>query len=101
MSDQTILVTGAAGFIGFHVARLLLAEGRNVVGLDSLNDYYDPALKQSRLNILRNDTRFSFAHLDLPDRPSMDQLFAKHRFAGVIPPAAPTGVRQSIAHPHP
>ncbi len=100
MSDQTILVTGAAGFIGFHVARLLLAEGRNVVGLDSLNDYYDPALKQSRLNILRNDTRFSFAHLDLADRPSMDQLFAKHRFAVVIHLAAQAGVRHSIDHPH-
>ena len=58
MSDRTILVTGAAGFIGFHVARLLLAEGRNVVGLDSLNSYYDPALKQSRLDVLRQDPRF-------------------------------------------
>src|SRR5580704_1234348 len=100
MSDQTILVTGAAGFIGFHVARLLLAEGRNVVGLDSLNNYYDPALKQSRLNILRNDTRFSFAHLDLVDRPSMDRLFAEHRFAVVIHLAAQAGVRHSIDHPH-
>jgi len=100
MSDQTILVTGAAGFIGFHVARLLLAEGRNVVGLDSLNNYYDPALKQSRLNILRNGTRFSFAHLDLADRPSMDRLFAKHRFAVVIHLAAQAGVRHSIDHPH-
>src|ERR1700720_1277190 len=100
MSDQAILVTGAAGFIGFHVARLLLAEGRNVVGLDSLNNYYDPALKQSRLNILRDDARFSFAHLDLADRPSMDRLFAKHRFAVVIHLAAQAGVRHSIDHPH-
>jgi len=100
MSDQTILVTGAAGFIGFHVARLLLAEGRNVVGLDSLNNYYDPALKQSRLNILRKGTRFSFAHVDLADRPSMDQLFAKHRFPVVIHLAAQAGVRHSIDHPH-
>ena len=53
MSDQTILVTGAAGFIGFHIARQLLAEGRHVVGLDNLNDYYDPALKRARLAILR------------------------------------------------
>ena len=100
MSDQTILVTGAAGFIGFHVARLLLAEGRNVVGLDSLNSYYDPALKRSRLNILRDDPRFSFAQIDLADRPSMDQLFAKHRFPAVIHLAAQAGVRHSIDHPH-
>src|SRR5712691_84788 len=100
MSDRTILVTGAAGFIGFHVARLLLAEGRNVVGLDSLNSYYDPALKRSRLNILRDDPRFSFAQVDLADRSSMDQLFAKHRFAAVIHLAAQAGVRHSIGHPH-
>ena len=73
MSDHATLVTGAAGFIGFHVARLLLAEGRHVVGLDNLNSYYDPALKQSRLNILRGDSRFSFAQIDLADRPSMDR----------------------------
>jgi UDP-glucuronate 4-epimerase len=100
MSDRTILVTGAAGFIGFHVARLLLAEGRNVVGLDSLNSYYDPALKRSRLNILCDDPRFSFAQIDLSDRSSMDQLFAKHRFPAVIHLAAQAGVRHSIDHPH-
>jgi UDP-glucuronate 4-epimerase len=100
MSDQTILVTGAAGFIGFHVARQLLAEGRNVVGLDNLNSYYDPALKQARLNILREDSRFSFVQIDLADRPSMVSLFAKHRFAVVIHLAAQAGVRHSIGHPH-
>src|SRR4030081_3618512 len=100
MSDRTILVTGAAGFIGFHVARLLLAEGRNVVGLDSLNSYYDPALKQSRLDILRGDSRFNFVHADLADRPSISQLFAKHRFPVVIHLAAQAGVRHSIDHPH-
>src|SRR6202040_478904 len=100
MSDRTILVPGAAGFIGFHVARLLLAEGRNVVGLDSLNNYYDPALKQSRLNILCANSRFKFVQTDLADRPSTASLFAKHRFAVVIHLAAQAGVRHSIDHPH-
>jgi UDP-glucuronate 4-epimerase len=100
MSNRMILVTGAAGFIGFHVARQLLAEGRHVVGLDSLNDYYDPALKQARLGILRENARFSFVQADLADRPSMASLFAKHRFAVVIHLAAQAGVRYSIDHPH-
>jgi UDP-glucuronate 4-epimerase len=100
MSDQTILVTGAAGFIGFHVAHKLLAEGRNVAGLDNLNAYYDPALKQARLNILRENPRFSFVQTDLADRPSIAALFAKHRFAAVVHLAAQAGVRHSIDHPH-
>ena len=100
MSDQTILVTGAAGFIGFHVARHLLAEGRDVVGLDSLNDYYDPALKRARLNILCENSRFGFVQTDLADRPSMASLFAKHRFGVVVHLAAQAGVRHSIDHPH-
>jgi UDP-glucuronate 4-epimerase len=100
MSDQTVLVTGAAGFIGYHVARRLLAEGRHVVGMDNLNSYYDPALKQSRLNILRGNSGFSFVQTDLADRPSMASLFAKHRFAAVVHLAAQAGVRHSIDHPH-
>ena len=100
MSDQTILVTGAAGFIGFHVARQLLAEGRPVVGLDNLNSYYDPALKQSRLDILRQHRQFSFVQLDLADRAITDQLFAKHRFATNNHHAAQAGVRYSIDNPH-
>ena len=100
MSDKSILVTGSAGFIGFHVARQLLAEGRHVVGLDNLNNYYDPALKQSRLNILRENSRFSFVQLDLADRRSMALLFAKHRFAVVVHLAAQAGVRYSLDHPH-
>ena len=94
------MVTGAAGFIGFHVARQLMAEGRDVVGLDSLNNYYDPALKQSRLNILRANSRFKFVQADLADRPSTASLFAKHRFAAVVHLAAQAGVRHSIDHPH-
>jgi UDP-glucuronate 4-epimerase len=100
MSGGTILVTGAAGFIGFHVARQLLAEGGNVVGLDGLNSYYDPALKQARLNILCQDSRFSFVHADLADRLAMRALFAKHRFPVVVHFAAQAGVRHSIDHPH-
>ena len=94
------MVTGAAGFIGFHVARRLLAEGRHVVGLDSLNSYYDPALKQSRLNMLRADARFGFEQVNLADRASMALLFAKHRFPVVVHLAAQAGVRHSIDHPH-
>ena len=70
------------------------------VGLDSLNDYYDPALKQARLDILRDDPRFSFVQADLADRPAMAALFAKHRFAVVVHLAAQAGVRHSIDHPH-
>jgi UDP-glucuronate 4-epimerase len=100
MSDQSILVTGAAGFIGFHVARRLLAEGRAVIGLDNLNSYYDPALKEARLKILRGEPGFAFEPIDLADRASMKGLFAKHRFAKVVHLAAQAGVRHSIDHPH-
>ena len=100
MPDQSILVTGAAGFIGFHVARRLLAEGRAVVGLDNLNDYYDPALKRARLDILRGEPRFAFEQINLADRASMERLFAEHRFARVVHLAAQAGVRYSIDHPH-
>ena len=100
MSDQTILVTGAAGFIGFHVVRRLLAEGRSVVGLDNLNAYYDPALKQARRDILCGHAGFTFAQIDLADRASMAALFAQHRFSRVIHLAAQAGVRYSIDHPH-
>ena len=100
MADQQILVTGAAGFIGFHVARQLLAEGRPVVGLDNLNTYYDPALKHARLDVLRPDRRFSFVPMDLADRPAIAELFSKHRFTTVVHLAAQAGVRPSISNPH-
>lgn len=99
MTDQAILVTGAAGFIGFHVARQLLAEGRSVVGLDNLNSYYDAALKQARLAQLGNESRFSFVRADLADRETMAALFARHRFSEVVHLAAQAGVRHSIEHP--
>jgi UDP-glucuronate 4-epimerase len=99
MTDRAILVTGAAGFIGFHVTRQLLAEGRSVVGLDNLNSYYDPALKQARLSLLGNERRFSFVQADLADRETMAALFARHRFPEVVHLAAQAGVRHSIEHP--
>ena len=76
------MVTGAAGFIGFHVARQLLAQGRHVVGLDNLNSYYDPMLKQARLNILRGDSRFSFVQTDLSDRCVRIRLRDDHNQGG-------------------
>lgn len=100
MSDQSILITGAAGFIGFHVARRLLAEGRSVVGLDNLNSYYDPALKLARLDMLRGEPGFAFEQIDLADRAAMERLFATYRFARVVHLAAQAGVRHSIDHPH-
>ena len=99
MAEQAILVTGAAGFIGFHVAQRLLQAGKHVVGLDNLNDYYDPALKQARLNILQNDPRFRFERLDLADQGGMATLFGGERFPIVIHLAAQAGVRYSLQNP--
>jgi UDP-glucuronate 4-epimerase len=100
MAERAILVTGAAGFIGFHVARQLLAERRPVIGLDNLNSYYDPALKRARLEILRRNELFSFVQADLADRTAVPALFAQHRFATVVNLAAQAGVRHSIDNPH-
>ncbi|MDR3465407.1 MAG: NAD-dependent epimerase [Xanthobacteraceae bacterium] len=99
MAEQTILVTGAAGFIGFHVAQRLLQAGRRVVGVDNLNDYYDPALKQARLNVLRNDERFRFSRLDLADAAATAALFGDEAFPVVIHLAAQAGVRYSLQNP--
>jgi UDP-glucuronate 4-epimerase len=100
MPSDAVLVTGAAGFIGFHVARRLLSEGRAVVGVDSINHYYDPALKEARLGLLREDSGFAFEKLDLADRAATKSLFERHRFAKVIHLAAQAGVRHSLDHPH-
>lgn len=94
-----ILVTGAAGFIGFHVARRLLQNGRSVVGLDNLNAYYDPKLKDARLAELASLPGFQFVKLDLADRAGMAALFAQHRFAHVVHLAAQAGVRYSLTDP--
>ncbi len=98
--DDPVLVTGAAGFIGFHIARRLLQDGRRVVGLDNLNAYYDPALKRARLAELKPYACFSFAKLDLADRGGVSDLFAAYRFPIVAHLAAQAGVRHSLADPH-
>lgn len=95
-----ILVTGAAGFIGMHTSLRLLARGDEVVGLDNLNDYYDPTLKEARLARLTPHARFRFVKLDVADRAGMEALFAAERFDRVIHLAAQAGVRYSLQNPH-
>ncbi|HOW47847.1 MAG TPA: NAD-dependent epimerase [Rubrivivax sp.] len=95
-----VLVTGAAGFIGMHVSQLLLARGDQVVGIDNLNDYYDPRLKQARLERLRGHAGFAFEKLDVADRPAMERLFAESGFDRVVHLAAQAGVRYSLQNPH-
>jgi len=93
------LVTGAAGFIGFHTARRLLARGDEVVGLDNLNEYYDVTLKHARLELLKMEPGFRFVRLDLGDREGMAELFERERFERVIHLGAQAGVRYSIEAP--
>ena len=99
-SHGPILVTGAAGFIGFHVARRLLQSGRKVVGLDNLNAYYDPKLKEARRAELAKLDGFQFVKLDLADRAEMAALFKRHAFAHVVHLAAQAGVRHSLQDPY-
>jgi UDP-glucuronate 4-epimerase len=94
------LVTGAAGFIGFHTARMLLDRGDEVVGLDNMNPYYDPTLKAARLEILVRHPKFRFLKMDLADRAAIEETFERERFQRVVHLAAQAGVRHSIEHPH-
>ncbi len=100
IESDPILVTGAAGFIGYHVARRLLEQGRGVVGIDSLNAYYDPALKRARLVELERLRGFRFEQCDIADRERLAALFSTHRFPHVIHLAAQAGVRHSLIEPH-
>jgi UDP-glucuronate 4-epimerase len=97
---QPILVTGAAGFLGFHVARRLLVEGRLVVGVDNLDPYYDPRLKLARLAELAPFTTFHWQQIDLADRGVVAALFGEHRFPCVVHLAGQAGVRYSLTEPH-
>ncbi len=99
MAGSKVLVTGAAGFIGFHTAKRLLERGDEVVGLDNLNDYYDPTLKQARRDLLAREAGFRFVKADLADRPRMAELFAAERFDRVVHLGAQAGVRYSIQNP--
>jgi UDP-glucuronate 4-epimerase len=95
-----ILVTGSAGFIGMNTSNALLARGDEVVGIDSLNDYYDPRLKEARLKLLSRHDNFRFVRLDVADRDGMEKLFAVEKFNRVIHLAAQAGVRYSLKNPH-
>ena len=94
------LITGAAGFIGYHLCKYLLARGDEVVGLDNLNSYYDVRLKEDRLQQLAGEAGFRFVMCDLEERESMAQLFDRERFDRVINLAAQAGVRYSLQNPH-
>lgn len=98
--QSKILITGAAGFIGFHLAKFMLERGHFVVGLDNLNSYYDPKLKEGRLDILRTYKNFIFYRADLKEKPAVDEVFAACRPEYVVNLAAQAGVRYSIENPY-
>ena len=100
MNEQKILVTGAAGFIGFHLCKKLCEVGWNVSGLDNMNNYYDPKLKEARLNMLLLFENFNFIKMDLADRDAIDKLFGEEKFHYVVNLAAQAGVRYSIENPY-
>ena len=100
MAKEIVLITGAAGFIGFHLSRLLCKRGYQIVGIDNLNEYYDTGLKYSRLEILKSDPSFWFQQTDLTNKVELDALFVNHKMTYVINLAAQAGVRYSITNPY-
>lgn len=100
MFSKKILITGAAGFIGFHLSKELLKQGHTIIGLDNLNDYYDPNLKLARLNQLISYPSFTHVNIDLADQFAMKGLFSSHSFDAVVNLAAQAGVRYSLQNPH-
>jgi UDP-glucuronate 4-epimerase len=100
MSQDAVLITGAAGFIGFALARRLLEVGRKVIGVDSINDYYDPALKKARLAVLGEFDKFAFHKIDLAERDAVKRIFGEVDFGEVVHLAAQAGVRYSLQNPH-
>lgn len=99
-SPKKILITGAAGFIGFHLTQRVIRLGYAVTGIDNLNDYYDISLKQARLDILNKLPNFAFKQVDLADAKGINQLFAENNFSAVVNLAAQAGVRYSLINPH-
>src|SRR6267378_753984 len=97
---EWVLVTGSAGFIGFHLSKALCQQGYHVVGADNLNDYYDVTLKESRLTILQQTPDFTFQKVDLTDKKTIDKLFDDYPFTRVVNLAAQAGVRYSLSHPY-
>src|SRR5690554_1345909 len=98
-NEKIYLITGAAGFIGFHLSKRLLDEGCHVIGIDNLNDYYDVNLKKARLEIINKYDKFKFFKIDLQDKESLDEIFKKHKINIVVNLAAQAGVRYSITNP--
>ena len=100
MNTKNILVTGAAGFIGFHLAKRLLALGYHVIGVDNINEYYDVLLKKDRLKILEGNSNFKFFKIDLSNKKKLNQLFKEKQIHIIVNLAAQAGVRYSLDNPH-